>query len=66
MLLSKVLKALEKSINTPVTRGTNVAEIESKSVRGNVKTPEVISRGAVRPGDICGPRNRWGLRGWVW
>ena len=41
------------------SKATNVAEIEDKSVRGNVKTPEVVSRGGVRPGDICGPLPRW-------
>ena len=35
------------------SKATNVAESESKSVRGSVKRPEVVSRGAVRPGDIC-------------
>ena len=39
---------------------TNVAEIESKSNRGSVKTPKVVSRGAVRLGDICGSLPRWG------
>ena len=37
------------------SKAMNVAEIESKNVRGSVKTPNVISRGTVRPGDICGP-----------
>ena len=36
------------------SKATNVAEIQSKIVKGSVKIPEVVSRGAVRPGDICG------------
>ena len=48
-----------------MSKATNVAEIVSKSIRGNVKTPEVVSRGAAQPGDICGPLPRWGLRGRV-
>ena len=36
-------------------RFTNVVEIESKSVKGSVKTTGIVSRGAVRPGDSCGP-----------
>ena len=36
------------------SKATNVAEIESKSIRGSVKTLNVVSRRAVRPGDICG------------
>ena len=43
-------------------KATNVAQLESKGIRG---TPKFVSRGAVRPGDICGPLPRWGLRGWV-
>ena len=45
------------------SKAMNVAKIESKSIRESVKTPKVVSRGAVRPGDICGPFPRWGLRG---
>ena len=33
-------------------KARNVADIESKSIRGSVKAPKVASRGAVRPGDI--------------
>ena len=44
---------------------TNVAEIESKSIRGSVKTHKIVSRGAVRPRDICGPLPKWGLKGCV-
>ena len=43
------------------SKATNVAEIESKSFRGSVKTSKVVSRGAVRPWDICGPLPRWGM-----
>ena len=48
------------------SKATNVVEIESKSIRRNVKTPKVVSRGAIQPGDMCGPLPSWGLRGWVW
>ena len=44
---------------------TDVAEIVSKSIRGSVKIPKVVSRRGVRPRDICGPLLRWGLRDWV-
>ena len=37
------------------SKARNVAEIESKSVSGSVKTPQVVNKGAVGPGDICGP-----------
>ena len=47
------------------SKATNVEEIESKSVIGTVKTLKVVSTGAVRPGDICGPVHRWGLQGWL-
>ena len=33
-------------------KATNIVEIES--IRGSIKTPTVVSRGAIRPGDICG------------
>ena len=37
------------------SKATNVAVIESKSIRGSAKTPMVVIRGAVRPRDIYGP-----------
>ena len=48
------------------SKATNVAEIESKFIKGSVKTPEVVSRGVVRLGDICGLLPIWGQQGWVW
>ena len=36
------------------SKAINIAKIESKTVRGSVKTPEVVSRGAVRPEDTWG------------
>ena len=43
------------------SKTTNVAEIKRKSIRGSVKTPKVDIKGAIRPGDICGPLPRWRL-----
>ena len=37
------------------SKATNVAEIETKSIRGSVKTPKVVSRGTIRLGYVCGP-----------
>ena len=39
----------------------NVVEINRKSIRGSVKTPKIVSRGVIQPGNICGPLPRWGL-----
>ena len=44
-------------------KGTNVAEINCKSIRGSVKIPKVSGREAIGPGDIGGPLPRWGLHG---
>ena len=46
------------------SKATNVAEVEVEKVEGGLKTLRVDTRRAVRPGDICGPLPRWGLRGW--
>ena len=44
-----------------ISKATNVAEIESKIIKGSVKTSKVVSRGTVRPRDICDSLPRWGL-----
>ena len=34
------------------SKATNVAEINRKNIRGSVKTPKVVNRGTIRPGDV--------------
>ena len=44
------------------SKTANVSYINRKCIRGSVKTPKVVSRGTIRPCDICGPLPRWERR----
>ena len=43
-----------------ISKAKNVARINRKCIRGDVKTPKISSTFVV----ICGPLPRWRFRGW--